>query len=109
VHRPVAVTWSGLGIAIVASFLLSALSSPITGLFNLWTPNFNSDDFSGSGGVPGLENFDFGPIIGAGILFFVVSLLVDAAIGLLSWWWMAHAFRDRTALTDADDSGARLP
>ncbi|GGE93410.1 DUF2062 domain-containing protein [Mycetocola zhadangensis] len=96
VHRPVAVTWSGLGIAIVGSFLLSALSSPISGLFNLWTPNFDGGDL-GSGGVPSLENFDFSPVIGAGALLSLVSLVINAAIGLFSWWWMAHAFRERRA------------
>jgi hypothetical protein len=95
VNRPVAVTWSGLGIAIVGSFLLSALSSPVTGLFNLWTPNLDSGDFSTPDGVPGIDNVDFAPIIGAGVFFLLISLVVNAAIGLFSWWWMAHAFRDR--------------
>ena len=99
VHRPVAVTWSGLGIAIVGSFLLSALSSPISGLFNLWTPNFGNDNFGGSGGVPNLESFDFTPVIGAGVLLTLLSLVINAAIGLFSWWWMAHAFRERPAST----------
>ncbi|MCP2031342.1 putative membrane protein [Okibacterium sp. HSC-33S16] len=109
VNRPVAVTWSGLGIAIVGSFLLSALSSPISGLFGLGTPNFDSDDFSGSDSIPGFENFDFGPIIGLGVLFFLLSLLVNAGIGLLSWWWMAHAFRDRSALSENEHPETRLP
>ncbi|MET0932880.1 MAG: hypothetical protein ABWX56_04145, partial [Mycetocola sp.] len=90
VNRPVAVTWSGLGIAIVGSWALSALSSPISGLFNLWTPDIGS-----SGGVPDFEGFDVAPFIGVGAGFLVLSLLVNAGIGLLSWWWMAHAFRER--------------
>jgi hypothetical protein len=105
VHRPVAVTWSGLGIAIVGSFLISALSTPITGLFNLWTPNFDSDDFSGPNVVPGLDSIDFAPIIGLAVLFFLLSLLVNAAIGLLSWWWMAHAFREPAGIEG--ESGTR--
>jgi hypothetical protein len=92
VNRRVAVTWSGLGIAIVASWALSALSSPISGLFSLATPDIGS-----SGGVPDLEGFDVAPFIGIGVAFLLLGLIVNAAIGLLSWWWMAHAFRERQA------------
>jgi hypothetical protein len=99
VNRPVAVTWSALGIAIVASWLLSALSSPFSGLIDLWTPDFQGpDNFGGTEGLPGLDGIDFAPIIGFGVLFLVLSLIVNAVIGLLSWWWMAHAFRARDAL-----------
>jgi hypothetical protein len=31
------------------------------------------------------------------VFFLLIGLLVNAAIGLLSWWWMAHAFRERQA------------
>ncbi|MET4637448.1 hypothetical protein [Mycetocola sp. 2940] len=93
VNRPVAVTWSALGIAIVGSWALSALSSPISGLFNLWTPDIGSPE--GVGGVPDLTGFDVAPFIGIGVGFLLLSVLVNAGIGLLSWWWMAHAFRER--------------
>jgi hypothetical protein len=62
VNRPVAVTWSGLGIAIVGSWALSALSSPISGLFNLWTPDIESP-----GGVPEFEGFDIAPFVGIAV------------------------------------------
>ena len=98
VNRPVAVTWSALGIAVAANFLLSALSSPFSGLLNMWTPNVNgTGNVDGDGGFRGLEGIDFTPFIGLGVFFILVNLLVNAAIGLLSWWWMAHAFREPSA------------
>ncbi|GHD44598.1 DUF2062 domain-containing protein [Mycetocola manganoxydans] len=98
VNRPVAVTWSGLGVAVAASWLASALSAPFSGLFGMFPSGFDTDqDFSGPDSIPGLENVDFTPLIGLGVLFVLLGLLVNAAIGLLSWWWMAHAFRERPA------------
>jgi hypothetical protein len=98
VNRPVAVTWSALGIAIVASWLLSALGSPFSGLLNLWMPGLNGpDNFNGTDGLNGLQGIDFAPFVGLGVLFLLIGLILNAAIGLLSWWWMAHAFRARHA------------
>ena len=95
VNRPVAVTWAGLGIAIVANWLLSALSSPFSALADLWTPDVRGpENFNGVDGLEGLENLDFTPVIGFGVLFLLLGVLVNAAVGLLSWWWMAHALRE---------------
>lgn len=95
VNRPVAVTWSALGVAIVGSWALSALSSPISGLFNLWTPDIGTPEIGSPGGVPDLTGFDVAPFVGIGVGFLLLSVLLNAGIGLLSWWWMAHAFRER--------------
>lgn len=99
VHRPVAVTWSGLGIAVVGNFFLSALSSPVTGLFNVWDFDPGDPDdfrnFGGPGQMQWLDNVNLAPAaLGLALLFLVISVVVNAAIGLLSWWWMAHAFRE---------------
>jgi hypothetical protein len=98
VNRPVAVTWSGLGIAVVGSWLLSALGSPFSGLASMWTPDVGQGRFDPNA----LTNFDFTPVFGLGAIFFLIALVANAAIGLLSWWWMAHAFRERH--TPIDDS-----
>ncbi len=101
VHRPVAVTWSGLGIAIVGNFFLSALSSPVTGLFNVWDGDQGGPgdgrNFGGPDQMQWLDNINLAPTaLGLALLFLLISVVVNAAIGLLSWWWMAHAFRDPT-------------
>ena len=98
VNRPVAVTWSALGIAIAANFVLSALSSPFSGLVGMWTPD-GPGDFDGGGTLPNLEGVDFAPFIVLGVFFVLLGILLNAAIGLLSWWWMAHAFRARGTQT----------
>ncbi|WP_158270314.1 DUF2062 domain-containing protein [Mycetocola zhujimingii] len=100
VNRPVAVTWSGLGIAVVGNFFLSALSSPITGLFNVWDTDFDDPDDFRNFGDPGqmqwMDSVNLAPAaLGLALLFLLLSLVVNAAIGLLSWWWMAHVFREQ--------------
>jgi len=75
VTRPWAVTWAGAGIAVVANWIVSGvLSVPLqfSGVFG--------DD---SGGVA----------IAIAVLSGLVSLAATAAVGWLSWWWMAHAMR----------------
>lgn len=98
VNRPVAVTWSGLGVAIVGSFLLSALASPLSGLSGMFTPNLDGpEDFDGAPDLDVLGAFDFTPLIVFGVVVLLLGTAVNAAIGLLSWWWMAHAFRAHAA------------
>lgn len=76
VHRPTAVTWSGLGIGLVAGgILVSFVSIPLSIVPDLsWQ----------SGPVGGL--------IAAGVSA-ILGLAATAAAGAFSWWWMAHAFR----------------
>lgn len=98
VNRPVAVTWSGLGIAIVANGFLSGITSPLLNLGNMFTPTTNVPEGLGDpGGLDSLSDFDFTPLVTVIAVGGIVSLVVSAVIGLLSWWWMAHAFRARPA------------
>ena len=98
VNRPAAVTWSGLGIAIVANSFISGITSPLFNLSSMFTPNTNVPEGLGDpGGLDSLSDFDFTPFILIVAVGGIVGLLVSAVIGLLSWWWMAHAFRARPA------------
>ncbi|WP_394770782.1 hypothetical protein [Lacisediminihabitans sp.] len=79
VRRPWAVTWAGAGIAVVASWFVSDILGFFTRLVVVGS----------SWGSPSW---------GQGVLAFVVvsaviSLASNAAIGWLSWWWMAYAMR----------------
>jgi hypothetical protein len=79
VRRPWAVTWAGAGIAIVGSWFVSGILGFITRLVVV----------GASWGSPSW---------GQGVTAFlvvsaVISLASNAAIGWLSWWWMAHAMR----------------
>ena len=78
VNHPWGVTWAGLGIAIVANWILGGIVSAISQVAGLWSNNsLGSAAFVGYG------------------IFGLVSLLIVAAIGWLSWWWMAHALRPK--------------
>ena len=108
VHRPVAVTWSALGVAIVATFVISAVTSPLVNLTTMFTPNVDVPEGLGDpGGLDALRDFDFTPFIALALVGGLIGLLVNAVIGLLSWWWMAHALRERPAL--ASDAPAGTP
>ncbi|MET1052153.1 MAG: hypothetical protein ABWX65_05880 [Mycetocola sp.] len=100
VNRPTAVTWSGLGIAVVANVIVGTVTTPFANLTGMFTPSMNGPDGRGPDGLDGLEalnDIDFSPFIAFVIIAAIVGLLVNAAIGLLSWWWMAHALRARPA------------
>jgi hypothetical protein len=78
VRRPWGVTFAGAGIAIVASWLIEG----VLGVFgSAMGTAFNDGRSVGAGVIVAL-------VIGG-----VVGLAVTAAIGWLSWWWMAHAMR----------------
>ncbi|WP_290428388.1 hypothetical protein [Agromyces larvae] len=77
VHRPTAVTWSSLGIGVVANGTIGGvLSAPASILPGVWSRSSDS--------APGVLL-----LIGAS----VVGVAVTAAIGAFASWWMAHAFR----------------
>jgi len=84
VRRPWAVTWAGLGIAIVGSWVVSG----ITGVFT-------NVGFSGAR----WDSSSAGPTI---VLVLAVSafiaLVSNAVVGWLSFWWMAHAMRPAAAV-----------
>lgn len=77
IARPWAVTWAGAGIAIVASWILSGVSSfsfSLTGVFG------DRDEFAVVGII-------------VAIIGFIAGVAATAVIGWLSWWWMAHVMR----------------
>lgn len=79
VQRPWAVTWAGAAIAVVASWIASGLLSVPVQLMGV----FRDDDAS----------FDTPSTLVAGGLSFLVGIVLTAAVGALSWWWMAHTMR----------------
>jgi hypothetical protein len=78
VSRPAAVTWSGLGIGIVASAVVSGIVYPVVSIFT-----------SSFAGVWSTSSFGTVPVV----ITAIVALAGNAAIGLFSWWWMAHVLR----------------
>lgn len=81
VNNPWGVTWAGLGIAIVANWILGGIVSVISQVAGMWSNNsFGSAAFVGYG------------------IFGLVSLVIVGVIGWLAWWWMAHALRPKAGL-----------
>jgi hypothetical protein len=72
------VTFAGAGIAIVAAWI-------VEGLLGAIASGMSSAFFDG-------RSFGAGLIAGI-IVSVVVAFAINAAIGWLSWWWMAHAMR----------------
>lgn len=90
VSRPWAVTWAGAGIAIVAYWVVG------------WIPAFALQFLSGALTVAGLDGWtNFGT---TGLIGFLLAIAVNAVIGWLAWWWMAHAFRAAAPVAAATTS-----
>ncbi|MET4782266.1 hypothetical protein [Glaciihabitans sp. UYNi722] len=91
VNHPWGVTWAGTAIAVVASWIIGGIGSFVSQIVStVVTSASASASASGSGSNdfwPGLWTF-FG-------VSAVIALAVNAAIGWLAWWWMAHAMRPR--------------
>ena len=78
ISRPWGVTWAGAGIAIVASWLVSSvLSIPLQ--FGRFFGDGDSSAFPG--------------VVVLWVLSGLAGVVVTAAVGWLSWWWMAHVMR----------------
>ena len=78
VNRPWAVTWASVGIATVASWILSGIATiPL---------QFATQMADGSGNA-------WADSIAAWIVGSVLVVAAIVAVGLLSWWWMAHVLR----------------
>jgi hypothetical protein len=75
--HPVATTWAALGISVAASWILSGILS-IPGSFMSYLP---------------VDNEWLQMSIIAGIASVALTIVVTAAIGVFTWWWMAHAMR----------------
>jgi hypothetical protein len=81
VNHPWGVTWAGLGVAIVANWIVGGVVSIVSQVAGLW----NTDPLGA------------GAFIAYGVVG-LVSLVVVGAIGWLAWWWMAHALRPKPEL-----------
>ncbi|CAN5406467.1 hypothetical protein BH10ACT4_BH10ACT4_10360 [soil metagenome] len=90
VRRPWGVTFAGAGIAIVGAWI-------VEGFLGAIASGVGSASFDGR---------SFGPGIIAGIIVSaVVALAVNAVIGWLCWWWMAHAMRPAATAPDPTAAG----
>lgn len=73
------ITWAGIGIASVAGWVASGiLSVPI---------QLTGPAFSAAGGGTG----EIEAVLG--LVASLAGIVVTAAIGAMSWWWMAHVMR----------------
>ncbi len=96
VHRPWPVTWAGVGIAVAAFWMLG------------WIPTVIGQFVSFlvlAGGTDTVVGFS----IGGGVVV-LGTLIGNAAIGWLSWWWMAHVLRasESAPLTNTTVSGTAI-
>lgn len=73
VNRPTAVTWSAVGISVVANWIVGGLG------------------FSFSGPIASGFGSDVGFWLGG--LLAVLGLVASLAVGVFTWWWMAHVYR----------------
>jgi len=91
--RPWAITWAGLGIAVVGSWIVGGVGSSI-----------------GSFSFSGLSSDDVGA---AGLVLVIVtgvsSIVFTLAAGAFSWWWMAHALRPSAPVGEVPPAAPAQP
>jgi hypothetical protein len=96
VRHPWGVTFAGAGIAIVAVWIVEGfLGAIVSGMSSALF-----DGRSLGAGSPGAG------LIAGIIVSGVVALAINAAIGWLSWWWMAHAMRPAATEPTAPEAAA---
>ena len=78
VARAAGVTWLGLLLAIVGSWILDGILSFVVYLVSA-TGDVGRGPVAPGGGLTAL--------------YFVIVVAIQVALGWLCWWWMAHAFR----------------
>ncbi|WP_022887582.1 hypothetical protein [Glaciibacter superstes] len=81
VNRPTAVTWSAVGISVVANWIVGGLG------------------FGFSGPMAGAFGNDVGYWVGG--LLAIFGIIVSVAVGVFTWWWMAHVYRAPAAQAPA--------
>ncbi|MGM1028929.1 MAG: hypothetical protein ACQEWM_03540 [Actinomycetota bacterium] len=90
IARPVGVTWAAFGISIVAGGVVGgvggAVLTPIIGAL----PDLGVD--LGSAQLAALDRL-VGAALPYAVAVGVVSLLLQTAVSVFAWWWMAHAMR----------------
>ena len=94
VARAAGVTWLGLLLAIVGSWILDGIL-----LFVVYLIAAGGD--VGKGPVA--------PGGGLTVLYFVIAVAIQIALGWLCWWWMAHAFRRPLTPTDPQSPPETVP
>ncbi len=105
IERPVAVTWAAFGISIVAASILNGLGSTAVSPFAGALPNVEFDGFRpmetpqiDPGVLADLADPD--RLLALAWPFVVIatlaSLVVQVAVSIFCWWWMAHAMRPAT-------------
>ena len=94
VARGAGVTWLGLLLAIVGSWILDGILGFIVYL------------------VAAAGDVGKGPVVPDGAvtaLYFVIAVVIQIALGWLCWWWMAHALRRPLASNDPQPTPAIIP
>lgn len=82
VNRPWAVTWSGAGIAIIASWILGWIPAVIAQIASSAIMIASGDGVT--------------TLVGSGVVAIVFGIALTTVIGWLAWWWMTFAFRPAT-------------
>ncbi|MFA4841611.1 MAG: hypothetical protein WC580_07870, partial [Agrococcus sp.] len=102
ITRPVAVTWAGFGISVVAASILNSLGGAAVSPFAGALPNVEFDGFRPME-VPEIDPgvladlADPDRLLALAWPFIVIttlaSLVVQVAVSIFTWWWMAYAMR----------------
>jgi hypothetical protein len=94
VNRAAGVTWLGLLLAIVGSWILDSILAVV-----IYAVAAAGD--VGKGPV--------GPSGGLTVIYLLIALAVQVLLGWLGWWWMAHALRRRPPPTDQSEPPQLIP
>ncbi len=94
VARPAGVTWLGLLLAIVGSWILDGILGFIVYL------------------VAAAGDIGKGPVApdgGVTALYFAIAVAIQVVLGWLCWWWMAYAFRRPLPSNDPQPPPETIP
>ena len=94
VNRAAGVTWLGLLLAIVGSWILDAILAIV-----IYAVAAAGD--VGKGPV--------GPSGALTVIYLLIALAIQVLLGWLCWWWMAHALRRRAAPADQPEPPQLTP
>ena len=86
------VTWAAAGIAVIASWIVSGVLSVPLQIVGM---GFGGDR---------MQSVPLGIVVG--VIGFLVGIAATAAIGWLSWWWMAHVMRAPVDISADNDDAA---
>jgi hypothetical protein len=103
-HKPWAITWAGLGVGILMSWVLGAILAVIASIVSQVIIAKATRDLA-SGSVAKVRQA-LQPLLDAAGVFAVIALALVIVIGWVSWSWMAHALRptvQQIAARDARD------